>query len=101
MILFVSLNLFYLQFWQLRDYFFWLFQALDNTQSAADLKMQLDKINGRIEELQRLVKEKSSAVEQENHKFRRAQVRNTNDSQLSAVVWFPVYPLIIICCIFL
>ena len=53
---------------------FALSQALDNSQSAADLKMQLDKITGRIEELQRLVKEKASAVEQENHKFRRAQV---------------------------
>ncbi|XP_038059012.1 E3 ubiquitin-protein ligase BRE1B-like isoform X2 [Patiria miniata] len=48
-------------------------KALDSSQSTADLKMQLDKITGRIEELQRLVKEKASAVEQENHKFRRAQ----------------------------
>ncbi|XP_041456820.1 E3 ubiquitin-protein ligase BRE1A-like [Lytechinus variegatus] len=48
-------------------------KAMDIAQQAADLKLKLDKIDGTTEELQRIVKEKSSAVEQENHKFRRAQ----------------------------
>ena len=43
---------------------------------SADCQCRLDRINGQIEELQRAVREKASAVEQENHKFRRAQVGN-------------------------
>lgn len=48
-------------------------KAIDISQQAADLKLKLDKIDGTTEELQKIVKEKSTAVEQENHKFRRAQ----------------------------
>ncbi|PIK44562.1 putative E3 ubiquitin-protein ligase BRE1A isoform X2, partial [Apostichopus japonicus] len=47
--------------------------AGDCTQETADLKLKLDKIDEKIEELQKLVKEKSSAMEQENHKNRRVQ----------------------------
>ena len=49
-------------------------QAVETSQTQADCQCRLDRINGQIEELQRAVREKASAVEQENHKFRRAQV---------------------------
>ncbi|XP_072032678.1 E3 ubiquitin-protein ligase BRE1B-like [Amphiura filiformis] len=48
-------------------------KAMETSQMSADCQCRLDRINGQIEELQRAVREKASAVEQENHKFRRAQ----------------------------
>ncbi|XP_033113496.1 E3 ubiquitin-protein ligase BRE1A-like isoform X2 [Anneissia japonica] len=48
-------------------------KAMENSQSTADLKLQYEKLSKQVIDLQKLVKENSSAVEQENHKFRRSQ----------------------------
>ncbi|XP_071945809.1 E3 ubiquitin-protein ligase BRE1A-like isoform X2 [Antedon mediterranea] len=48
-------------------------KAMENSQSTADLKLQYEKMSKQVTDLQKLVKENSSAVEQENHKFRRSQ----------------------------
>lgn len=50
-------------------------KAIESAQSAADLKLHLEKYHAQMKEAQQVVAEKTSALEAEAYKTRRLQVR--------------------------
>jgi len=50
-------------------------KAIESAQSAADLKLHLEKYHAQMKEAQQVVGEKTSALEAEAYKTRRLQVR--------------------------
>ena len=53
-------------------------KAVETAQTAADLKLHLDKYSAQLKEMQTAVAEKTSAVQQEAFKYKRIQVRNSD-----------------------
>ena len=51
-------------------------KAIESAQSAADLKLHLEKYHAQIKEMQITVAEKTSSLEAEAFKTKRLQVRN-------------------------
>ena len=49
-------------------------KAVETAQTAADLKLHLDKYSAQLKEMQTAVAEKTSAVQQESFKYKRIQV---------------------------
>lgn len=50
-------------------------KAVESSQRAADLKLHLDKYQAQLKDAQEAVSEKTGAVEQESHKYKRMQVQ--------------------------
>lgn len=50
-------------------------KAVESAQTAADLKLHLDKYQAQLREAQVAVAEKTGAIEQEAYKYKRMQVR--------------------------
>lgn len=87
-------------------------KALEASQSSADLKLQLEKLQGQLDEATGIVAEKTSAIEQESFKYKRLQVsafprhhqlpewrRNTGTEICAFSEGFAVaYPLKGVCC---
>ena len=49
-------------------------KAVESSQTAADLKLHLDKYQAQLKEAQVAVAEKTGAIEQEAYKYKRMQV---------------------------
>ena len=49
-------------------------KAIESAQSAADLKLHLEKYHAQMKEAQQVVAEKTMALEQESFKYKRIQV---------------------------
>ena len=52
-------------------------KAVESSQTAADLKLHLDKYQAQLKEAQIAVAEKTSALDQEVFKYKRVQVRES------------------------
>lgn len=50
-------------------------KAVESAQTAADLKLHLDKYHAQLKEMQVAVSEKTSTLQQQTFKFKRIQVR--------------------------
>ena len=59
-------------------------KAVESSQTAADLKLHLDKYQAQLKEAQVAVAEKTGAIEQEAYKYKRMQV-----GYLSSIRVFP------------
>ena len=56
-------------------------KAIESAQSAADLKLHLEKYHSQMKEAQQVVAEKTSSLEAEAYKTKRLQVNKFNNSQ--------------------
>ena len=51
-------------------------KSIETAQTAADLKLHLDKYQAQLKEAQIIVADKTSALQQQNFKYKRIQVRS-------------------------
>ena len=58
-------------------------KAVESSQTAADLKLHLDKYQAQLKEAQVAVAEKTGAIEQEAYKYKRMQVSCRRDCVIS------------------
>ena len=49
-------------------------KAVESSQTAADLKLHLDKYQAQLKEAQVAVADKTGSIEQESYKYKRTQV---------------------------
>ena len=62
-------------------------KAVESSQTAADLKLHLDKYQAQLKEAQVAVAEKTGAIEQEAYKYKRMQVSSLRDCVISGLCY--------------
>lgn len=63
-------------------------KAVESSQTAADLKLHLDKYQAQLKEAQVSVAEKTGALEQESFKYKRMQVSLLHIKQCNIWYWY-------------
>ena len=59
-------------------------KAIESSQTAADLKLHLDKYQAQLKEAQTVVAEKTSSLQHELHKHKRIQASNSQTTNIQA-----------------
>jgi len=66
-------------------------KAVESAQTAADLKLHLDKYHAQLKEVQVAVSEKTSTLQQQSFKFKRIQVSMSSYLVAFCVVFSPTH----------